>query len=1805
MHSDRYPTQASHQVSETDIAIIGMSGRFPDANNIEAFWHNLQQGIESIQHFKAEDVAASGVTPELSNQPNYVPAKAMIEGMALFDAAFFGFTPREAEILDPQHRLFLECAWEALESAGYYPQTDAGTIGIFAGAALSQYFLNHIFGNPELTKVFSDYQLRLANDPEFLATRTAYKLNLTGPALMVQSACSTSLVAVHLASQSLLSGECDLALAGGVTLKPNPRIGYLYQEGMIFSPDGHCRAFDAKAKGTVGSQGVALVTLKRATDAIADHDTIYAVLKGSAINNDGAVKVGYTAPRIEGQAQVISEAQALANVDADTVTYIEAHGTGTELGDPIELAALTQAFRQSTDKTGFCAIGSLKTNMGHLNHAAGVAGLMKTALALYHRQIPPSLHFETPNPNIDFANSPFYVNTHLSDWPTQPTPRRAGVSSFGIGGTNAHVILEEAPIAGDESPGPNAPRLLLLSAKTPAALDQATHNLATHLQRHPNVSLLNVAYTLSVGRQAFDQRRMLVCTTVDEAIDHLQTANPQSLLTDCANATNRPVIFMFPGQGAQYVNMARDLYEQEPIFRAQVDRCANQLQPRLNLDLRQVLYPPPAQIDQARQQLQQTAITQPALFTIEYALAQLWLSWGIHPQGLIGHSIGEYVAACLAGVFSWEDALTLVAIRGQLMQQLPAGAMLSVTLAAEQVEPLLPPDLSIAVINEPARCVVSGPKRAIATWHNQLTTQGTESRILHTSHAFHSAMMDPILAEFARQVQTVSPQPPTLPFVSNVTGNWITATQAIDPHYWSQHLRAPVQFARGLAQCLQAPEQILLEVGPGRTLTTFAKRHPDHCATHRVCTSLRHPQETGSDLSFLLKALGQLWLTGVEVDWSRVYGDHPGQRIPLPTYPFQRQHFWIPPSPQASPADPIPPLKRQADMADWFYVPSWRRCPLPIPSASTPGKRILLFTDAQGLGKSLTQHLRQSGHTVMTVKVGSTFTQENDHCYVCNPEHPASYDRLLSTFATSDDIPRTIIHCWSLIEGPEVNLTTIDCVLEQSFYSLLSLVQTYNQHGVTDDVELFVISNQMQEVVGSESLRAATATVLGILRAIPQEYPHWHCRSLDLVWPAITDTHNRYLQTHLETELFSSTEDVVIAYRGQHRWVQTFEPLHLDSNPPPPLRPQGVYLITGGLGGIGLTIAQFLAETVQAKLVLLSRSPLSSSQQEGASREQAIQTLQNLGAEVLVLTADVADLDAMGQAMDTIQETFGPIHGVVHAAGLPASGAIALKTKAQAADILRAKVLGTLVLNQVLQPVQLDWWVLCSSLASVLNGFGQVDYRAANAFLDAFAHQQNLQTDRRTLALNWDAWQQVGMAAAMIEQENHYRLQRGAKQDRLRQKRRAHQLGLLPEEGVEVFSRVLSRPCSQILVSTRTLAGRLQNNPNDSGRLKAQLETTPLFPIAQGTGSSQQRPPLSTAYRVACNPTEQVILQVWQDALGMQNIGIDDNFFDLGGDSLMAVQILSKLREKLHTSLSLQGFLTAATVAELASTIEPGSIPALMPSGLDPLPPCLVKLHLGQSCTQPLFLVHSAGGNIFTYRALISHLDSAQTIWGLQPDLSTDLVIQRNIVEMATTYLEAVKRVQSAGPYMLGGHSFGGIVALEMAQQLKAQGEEIALLVVMDSNLVSDSTVTLQSQTDLLTFLLDMGAKEKTDQTILQSLPSEEQLSYFWQQYNAASPQLPDADYQPLLDFLQLFKMHHGAIANYQAKAYPDRVVFCKAQDPDAVTATNPEQGWMQITNHQVEVHLTPGNHLTMLNPPHVIKLAEIVNQSLFQQQSR
>lgn len=881
------------------VAIIGMAGRFPGARNAREFWQNLLAGKESISSFEPGELEPAPNEPaEIRNDPHYVRARGLLEGAETFDAGFFGINPREAELMDPQHRVFLETAWEAFEDAGYDPLAYTGPVGVFAGMANNTYFPAVIAPRRAGDSPAASLQTMLGNEKDYLATRTSYKLNLRGPSLNIQTACSTSLVAVTQAYQSLQGYQCDMAIAGGISITSPQKRGYLYHEGAIVSPDGHCRAFDAQAGGTVFSNGTGIVVLKRLADAMADRDHIYAVIKGVGLNNDGSARVSFAAPSVDGQAEAIAMAQALAGVDADSITYVETHGTGTALGDPVEIAGLTQAFRLGTERNQFCAIGSVKSNIGHLDAAAGIAGLIKASLALQNAKIPASLHYTKPNPKINFAETPFYVNAKLADWPAGETPRRAGVSSFGSGGTNAHVVLEEAPEHQDSGPA-RAEQLFVVSARSQTALDHAGTDLASYLaSSDAALNLGDVAFTLQTGRRHFPYRRVVVASTAAEAAETLVSGDSKHVWSRKCEHPDALVVFLFPGQGAQQVNMGRGLYESEPIFAAQVDECAEVLRPVMGLDLRTLLYPQQGHEEDASRQLKETFITQPALFVVEYALAQLWMQWGVAPKAMIGHSLGEYVAACVAGVFSRNDALRVLSARARMMQDLPAGAMLAVRLPEAEVMPLLGEKLSIAALNSPGMTVVSGPFDAVDALTAMLEEKKVMCRRLATSHAFHSAMLDPMLPGFAEVVSSVEMHPPQVPFVSSLTGTWITDEQATSPDYWVQQVRRTVRFASGIAELLKEPANILLEVGPGQTLSTLARQHPGKQAAQEIVASLKSEENAKQDLRSqdirsMLEAAGRIWSAGGSVDWARFHGNEARHRVSLPTYPFERQRYWI------------------------------------------------------------------------------------------------------------------------------------------------------------------------------------------------------------------------------------------------------------------------------------------------------------------------------------------------------------------------------------------------------------------------------------------------------------------------------------------------------------------------------------------------------------------------------------------------------------------------------------------------------------------------------------------------------------------------------------------------------------------------------------------------------------------------------------------------------------------------------------------------------------------------------------------------
>ena len=1492
------------------VAVVGMAGRFPGAPDVDAFWRNLREGVESISRFGDDELAAAGVSEEERARPDYVAARAVLDEAGSFDAAFFGFSPREAEVTNPQHRLFLEVAWEALEDAARDPRRDRRRVGVFAGSSLNGYWFS-LVSDAGVRGAVDGFQITLGNDKDYLASRVAYKLDLTGPAVTTQTACSTSLVAVHLACRSLLAGECETALAGGVSVQVPQRVGYLYQEGGINSPDGHCRPFDAAAGGTVSGDGVGIVVLKRFEDAVRDGDRIRAVIRGSAMNNDGAGKVGFTAPGVDGQAAVIREALAAAGVEPGSIGYVEAHGTGTPLGDPVEMAALRQAF--GPGEAGRVAVGSLKSNVGHLDAAAGVAGLIKTVLALEHAELPPSLHFERLNPRIDLAGSPFFVNRELRPWTvpegeadSMPAPRRAGVSSFGIGGTNVHVVLEEAPPAPASERSLRRFQLLLASARSEAALERIAARLADRLEGAGETELADVAHTLRVGRRTLPHRRFLVVSDAAEAVRMLRGEAAGRGGLQVEERLGRGVAWLFPGQGSQHPGMGRHLYRQEPSYRRWVDDACELLEAELGRDLRPLLLASPDD-EAAAADLRSTQLAQPALFVVEHALARWWEDLGVRPQAMLGHSLGELVAATVAGVFELPRALSLVAARGRMMAGVAPGAMLAVPLSEAELTARLEGHLHVdlAAVNGPALCVVSGPSPAVARLERQLVDEGLAPRRLVTSHAFHSSMMEPVVERFVRRVEEAEPREPRIPFLSNLTGTWITPAQATDPVYWGRQLREPVRFSAALDELLRDGDRVLLEVGPGRTLSTLTARHPAAGGRTAVASQPR-PAGGGDDDAVLSQAVGALWSAGVELDWTGMVAGEARARVTLPTYPFERLRYWAGDGAAAA----LPPFAggtpRRRPLEDWFYTPSWHRVPRPRP-LGRPGRQagasaggsgvgplngpcLALLADDEGVGAAVADRLAQGG-----VEVVRRSARDLD------PRDPESFRGLLDDLARDHREPRRILFDWGVRTAGDA---TADPPLEgpsgDAFYALLHLARALAARRLEQRVEIVALTVGAAAVGDDRELIPAAALLGGLGKVIALEAPDVAFRSFDLAAQARPSSR---LVEALILEL-EAGGPVAVAFRGAQRWVAEYVPLRL---PPAAdegrLRSGGVYLITGGFGEAGSLVAEHLVRRADASLALVSRTALpprdrwdaeEARRGPAAERIALVRHLEELGGRVLPLVADASDPQAMSRAAERAHAHFGRLDGLVHAAGErafdreagvfhPLDGLDPAECERQIGSRSRSlRVLGDLADH--LRP---DFCLVCSSLASVVGLLGSAAYPAAHAWLDAFVRRRQAQGGVPWLVVDWDNLESRDDEAAGRPVPEGEPL-------------------VLRREAREVLDRVLAVDgVPQVIVSSLDLEQQLARWV-ELGRGKAAAAT------------AHARPNLDVTYRPPAAGVESLLAGIWSELLGLDRVGGDDDFFALGGDSVISIQMIARARQA-GVELTPQQIFEHPTVAALAA----------------------------------------------------------------------------------------------------------------------------------------------------------------------------------------------------------------------------------------------------------------------------------------------
>ena len=1516
-----------HGETGFEIAVVGMSGRFPGAKNLDEFWENLKKGKESIKFFTDEELREYDVDEESLTDSNYVKAKGYLEDTDKFDARFFGYTPEEALSMDPQIRIFHECVWHALENAGCYPETYRGQIGLYAGGFSSQQWQDILRRSTSDGRL--DFATDLISSKDMLTTRVSYNLGLTGPSFSLNTMCSTSLVAIHLASNALIAGECEMALAGGVSFVLPPKTGFQYVNGFIISPDGHCRPFDEKASGTIWGDGVGVVALKRLRNAVRDGDRIHAIVKGSAINNDGKVKTTYTSPSVTGQSNVIKTAQQFAEVSPDTIEYVEAHGTGTSLGDPIEIEALKRCF--DTDKKQFCGIGSVKSNLGHLAAAAGVASFIKAVLTLKNKQIPPSINYETPNPKIDFKNSPFYVANELRDWDTEQRARRAAVSSFGIGGTNAHVILEESLLeTTTHEHKENKPNVLVVSAHSKKALEILISNYRD-LASDEGTDLTSLAFSSQTTRKPLNYRKAIPFSERDNLLKKLSRgAEKASELRAVPQ-----VVFMFPGAGAQYFGMCRGLYHAYEGFKTEFDQCNRITKEHFGVDIYHLIF---NSVNAG--QLNCIYHTLLTLLIIEYALAKFFMSLGVKPAALIGHSSGEYTAAVLAGVLTLEDAIRLVEKRGKLMMTMEEGSMISVWSSPDELQPYLNDKISVACLNSSALVTLSGRCSDVDALYDELEQNGFSVTKIHAATAGHSDLVEPIIEEFVREVSQMKLSAPTIPYVSNLTGTWITSDQATDPAYYGRHLRESVQFEAGIKTLFSKSHNVFMEVGPGNTLSTFVQQHADYDVSKVLVSTIRKPKEKVDDQQKFLSVIGDLWENGVQLSFQALHGKNPPAKVSLPLYPFQGERYWPEEGNYARQARHKMASSNGKSISqrveDWFYEISWQKSSIILKESleRMPTRWLLLFDEKQS-GEQMKHRLEKEGQEVVLVNSADEYSQVNDEEYtidISQEDHFTWVFRSVHERQATFDVVVNGLMLGSDEFDP--SCTDIPQRLLQCFYSNIHIVRGYSTVYGDQDLKLITLTNGAFEVMGNESIDPFQSSSISTIKLIPLEYPAISCTLID------TDgspEHPENLLRQITQEALAGKESIV-AYRNNVRWKQALiqRPPKEENIQSVRIRESGVYVITGGLGILGFKFAEYIQNHENVRLALLTRSAfpekkswaewqhyslddllalqrypeslgmgnttfVSAKCQDVYNKVVKLLRLEAMGADVRVFQADLSDQSNLLNCFGEIEKELGSISGVIHGAGFYHYTPIATSAYESMNAIFQPKVDGTLALYRCIKDKPLDFVMLQASLSSVtpLKNFSA--YSGANLFLDGFATYLHSVNGLKTIAVNWDIFKssesEIGVATEEEQEMNQAHVQ-------------FVKSGISHEEGRKIFDKLLHEYSSQVIISRNDPAHVLEVLHGQDAETKAEEDRSYLVSLAP-------RPDLTAPYVAPHTLLEKDISEVWKTVLGFEKVGLNDNFFELGGDSLKGLTLISKLNKKFQLGLVISNFFKDPTISRL------------------------------------------------------------------------------------------------------------------------------------------------------------------------------------------------------------------------------------------------------------------------------------------------
>ncbi len=1443
-----------------DIAVIGISCEFPGADNLQEFWKNVCDGKESIFEIDDESLISEGISKNDIDNPNYVKRRPFLKNIKTFDPGFFGYSDRDAATMDPQHRKFLEHSWKALEDSAYVPEKYNGRIGVFAGCDNSFYLQNNVGKAAVSYEVLEDIQLMINNLGEYLASKVAYKLNLNGPAINIQTACSTSLVAVHLACQSILSGDSDIALAGGVSIRVPHKVGYAYKSDLMLSKDGSCRAFDADAEGTPFGHGIGIIVLKTLHHAQKDGDHIYAVIKGSAINNDGAQKVGFTAPSVLGQKDVIKKALGNSVVTADTIGYVEAHGTATKLGDPIEFKALEQAFRSETHKTAFCALGSVKTNIGHLAQAAGMAGIIKAIMALHCKVIPPSLNFEKPNKEIALKESPFYVPQKASSWVAEDIKRRAGVSAFGFGGTNAHVILEEAPKSA-VSQSNRQTFIYPFSAKSAGSLRKALSDFGSFLVNSENGSLPDIAYSLQQGRAEFDYRCAFTASSKEKILSEINSKNLK-----IEKRGNGRVVYVFSGQGGKYINAGKDLYLHEPVFKEAIDFCAGLFLQGHGIEILKNLYP---ENDTATTSLP-PIITQPIIFSIQYALIKLWESWGVTPDKVVGHSLGEYAAAYVAGVVSIKDVIDLIAVRAKLSSDIQEGSMLAVQATEEKLISMPMNGVEIASVNSENSRVFSGDNADIEFFAMNLDKESIPYIRLNTDRAYHSRFFEEASYELGRQARKVTLEKPKLPWYSTVTGDLVSDDQAVSPDYWQKNLRNQVLFDKALSGMID-DNAVFLEIGPEQVLSSLISKKIRNLKGSRYCSSLPGSMSSETDEPHIYQTVTKLWLHGVNINWEFFNANCNLNKVSLPTYQFERQEFWIDRTNILSASKPDKDLSNNS-----LYTPWWKPR-FNHKEIKDKSDTWIVFLDPSSQAEKFITRLEYAGNKVVSVKANSSLQgliRHDSNNYELNPQHKDSYFELLSLYSGYQNI--SVVH-FGNFKPADSKAETDDA--EEIYSSLLYLTQAIADQDISKK-HLTIVCDGLLSLDRDKNIQAEKAVILGIARCAIKEIKDFYSRCVDIRASNLDDE----IEALIELSNDRLTTGGIILRNGRV-YEQDFSSIEYQEHEKSPLgiREGGVYLITGGSGGIAQYITRYIMSYRNAKVVLVSRS-FSDEKIKADDREEGI----------LRISADLSDKECLKKAIQQAEMQFGKINGVFHAAGVSGSTLIRNKTREQVNSVFRPKIHGTINLAEIFKDKDIDFLIAFSSISSIFPDLGQSDYAAANAFIDSFA---DLEHKWPFLAINWDTWEKTGMAAK-------YTLQLSLHEGE-------HAATLSPEKGIAALDKSLhfAKIYNQIIVCPSNIQDR-KRAFIESDIFSKNLPSNENIKI-------QNFPNIS--------PVERDLLEAWVGILGREPEDLDQSFFEMGGDSLSAIQYLTALKETHNYSIGIKIFFENSNIKKLSQFLNQGS----------------------------------------------------------------------------------------------------------------------------------------------------------------------------------------------------------------------------------------------------------------------------------------